>query len=259
MAQRSTSVRKSAHARLLKTAPLPTRRTEAKGLPKNDGREMPWARDGTTISTRERILAAAMHHFADVGLAHASVRAITRLAGVNSALIRYHFGSKKALYVEVLGLITKRLVEVRIQALQALRASYGDKPIPLDALLQAYAAPIFPRAQDDLSKDAAIYLRFFGRIYTEPSDELRDIVQAHFTDLQNQYIDHIAKAVPHVTRQTVVVRFGMLIGALAFLGAKMGIIGLLSGGKFDEEDSQTTLAHFVVSFVQLFNARDLSN
>lgn len=207
-----------------------------------------------SMSTRDRILEAARQHFADFGLAHASVRAITRLAGVNSALVRYYFGSKRTLYEEVVHHIAKRLIDVRLQSLQQLKTEYGDKPIPLEKLLWSYAEPLFPRPVADLSQDASIYLRFFGRLYTEPSDDLRAILQSQFTDLQRLYIAEINRAVPAVPHTSIIFRFGLLIGALAFLGSKLGVINLLSQGGIDENDSRLSLTEFTTAYAAVFRA-----
>ena len=53
-------------------------------------------------STRASILAAAATEFAALGFAGASVDAIAQRAGVNKAMIYYHFRSKDGLYVEIL-------------------------------------------------------------------------------------------------------------------------------------------------------------
>jgi AcrR family transcriptional regulator len=52
--------------------------------------------------SREKILAAALDEFAEHGLAGARVDRIARAAGVNKAMIYYHFDSKEDLYVKVL-------------------------------------------------------------------------------------------------------------------------------------------------------------
>jgi len=207
-----------------------------------------------TVATRDKILDAARQHFADFGLAHASVRAITRLAGVNSALVRYYFGSKKTLYEEVVQNIAKRLIEVRLQSLQQLKDAHAGEPIPIEKLLWSYAEPLFPRPVDDLSKDASIYLRFFGRLYTEPSDDLREIIQSKFTDLQRLYIAEISRAVPHLAHTSLIFRFGLLIGTLTFLGSKVGIINTLSHGSIDENNSIQTLTEFTTAFAAVFRA-----
>jgi len=52
--------------------------------------------------TRAALMAAGRHAFAGRGFDGASVRDITREAGVNLGAITYHFGSKRALYEAVL-------------------------------------------------------------------------------------------------------------------------------------------------------------
>jgi TetR/AcrR family transcriptional regulator, regulator of cefoperazone and chloramphenicol sensitivity len=54
------------------------------------------------LDTRQRLLAAASTLFAATGLHGSSVREIARAAGANVAAASYHFGSKEALYLEVL-------------------------------------------------------------------------------------------------------------------------------------------------------------
>jgi TetR/AcrR family transcriptional regulator len=53
-------------------------------------------------STRERILMAALDEFAERGLAGARVDQIAARAGINKAMIYYHFDSKEALYDHIL-------------------------------------------------------------------------------------------------------------------------------------------------------------
>ena len=57
---------------------------------------------GQHASTRERLLAAASDLFAERGFHGTRARDIAARAGVNLAAANYHFGSKKALYLEVL-------------------------------------------------------------------------------------------------------------------------------------------------------------
>ncbi len=52
--------------------------------------------------TRSKILLAAGEAFAEFGFERATMRQISRLAGVNLALINYHFGDKERLYIETL-------------------------------------------------------------------------------------------------------------------------------------------------------------
>ena len=56
----------------------------------------------TETGTRERLFAAAAAEFASKGFAGANVDRIAEAAGVNKAMLYYHFSSKAGLYGEVL-------------------------------------------------------------------------------------------------------------------------------------------------------------
>jgi TetR/AcrR family transcriptional regulator len=57
---------------------------------------------GISSSSREKILDAALDEFAEAGLAGARVDSIAARAGINKAMIYYHFNSKEALYDHIL-------------------------------------------------------------------------------------------------------------------------------------------------------------
>ncbi len=75
-----------------------------------------------SLQTREALLGAALEVFGRDGFHAASTRAIAEAAGVNQALIAYHFGSKEGLYLAVFESITQAMneligpVHARIQA-----------------------------------------------------------------------------------------------------------------------------------------------
>src|SRR5438445_12964297 len=71
--------------------------------------------------TKDRLLAAAAALFAERGFHRTTVRDIAARAGVNVAAGNYHYGSKKALYLEVLG---AEFAQVRAE----LRARGASRP-----------------------------------------------------------------------------------------------------------------------------------
>ncbi|HRO60237.1 MAG TPA: helix-turn-helix domain-containing protein [Burkholderiaceae bacterium] len=66
--------------------------------------------DADSGQTKAKILDAAFRRLAQDGYAALSVREIARDAGINHALINYHFGSKDQLVVEVLDAANRRLL-----------------------------------------------------------------------------------------------------------------------------------------------------
>jgi len=96
---------------------------DAKSLPSLPGLDDP--------PTRERILRTAAHEFAVHGLAGARVERIAREAGVNKAMIYYHFSSKDDLYRDTIADIYRDAAENISVFLE------GDEP--LERVLEATA------------------------------------------------------------------------------------------------------------------------
>lgn len=73
--------------------------------------------DQRGTDTRDRLLEAAMGCFAERGFAGTTTRAICDAAGVNLALLNYHFGSKAGLWAAVVRVLNDRLAAIAIEAL----------------------------------------------------------------------------------------------------------------------------------------------
>lgn len=95
--------------------------------------------------SREKLIEAATPLFAQKGFAAVSIRELATAAGINSALISYHFGGKEGLYAAVLehqfsriGRILEKVMEARLQPLERvemyarlLAATHKEKPFLL--------------------------------------------------------------------------------------------------------------------------------
>ena len=60
-------------------------------------------------SVRDKVLAAAVHLFAEYGYHAATMRDIARIAGIQAASIYYHYASKQALLVEIMETYMRQL------------------------------------------------------------------------------------------------------------------------------------------------------
>jgi AcrR family transcriptional regulator len=99
--------------------------------------------------TKAKILEAAFQRLAREGYAALSVREIARDAGVNHALINYHFRSKDQLVIEVLDAANRQLL-ARQQGMYAQPGSFAEKWARARAFYQSDLASGFVRMQSEL-------------------------------------------------------------------------------------------------------------
>src|SRR6185295_18532994 len=115
-------------------------------MPEQRERPVRRRQDERTARTRQRLLKAAAAEFAARGFAGASVDRIARTAGVNKAMIYYHFKSKAALYREILRDMFDA-VALRVSAAAGSTAGPADKIRAfVEAIaIEAEARTHFPR------------------------------------------------------------------------------------------------------------------
>lgn len=128
--------------------------------------------------TKARILEAAFQRLAREGYASLSVREIARDAGVNYALINYHFESKDKLVIAVLDEANRRLLERQARMYQS-RASVADK--------WAQARRFY---ENDL---ASGFVRVLMELYAASMSN--DALRAQFQPRMNAWFDLVGQAV----------------------------------------------------------------
>ncbi len=105
--------------------------------------------DGDATQTRERILDAAFRRLVSEGYAALSIREIARDAGVNHALINYHYRSKDQLVIEVLDAVNQRLLS-RQTSLYESGGSFAQKWASARRFYESDLASGFVRLQAEL-------------------------------------------------------------------------------------------------------------
>ncbi len=173
--------------------------------------------------SREKILRAAIQIFAEKGLAGASVRAITSAAGVNHALIGYYFGSKVALYEEVLERASVLIGRPKLKRLAELKEEFGKTPIPLSDLIDAYIRSFF----DDFGNPKSVprtWLRFYGRVFSEQDDEVNRATNRSVVHVRIAFLEELQRTLPELSTKELVYRLGAMIGTIAFWRGETGIM-----------------------------------
>lgn len=149
-----------------------------------------------SLETKNKILNAAEELFSLHGFYGTSLRDISALSGVRMSLCYYHFGSKE----DVLQAVVDRRADAHQQALleplNAYKEQFGDQPIPVDALIEAYARPIMERHLS-CGNGWRNYTRLMAHLYSE-SAHLEPKVQIHKYDpVIKQFFAEFRRSMPH--------------------------------------------------------------
>jgi AcrR family transcriptional regulator len=172
---------------------------------------MPQSKASDTTDTKQRLLDAAESLIAAHGIAGASLRQITDEAGVNVALVKYHFGSKDALIEETLNRRLKPINEKRLALLTELEAATPKGALNLEAVLYAL---ISPAVEMGLSgAEGRRFLKVFGRIFSEPADSIR-IVHKQMAPMMKRFDAAFDRAVPGLDHPRMAVKKMACLGAV---------------------------------------------
>lgn len=149
----------------------------------------------TLPDTRRRLIAAASELFAERGFHGTKVRDIATRAGVNLAAGNYHYGSKKALYLEVLRAQfaeTRALLKRRgalKPAGEMSRLSRGG----VVALLRARAQAMLDML---IGPPPGLHSTLMLREMTDPSEALPVIVEEFIRPMKQDIEEIVAHLVP---------------------------------------------------------------
>ncbi len=136
--------------------------------------------------TRESIIKAAVHLFADKGFDGTSVRDIVTKARVNQAAINYHFKTKDGLYLEVLKTAFDKLTtDFDPETLKSL-----SREEALRTFLRQQLRPLLFR--DELSR----YIRLFAWESAHPSKTFLKFMATNTMSYMTAAVDIVRRFMP---------------------------------------------------------------
>lgn len=185
-----------------------------------------------TADTKTNLLDAAEHLFAHEGVDRASLRAITQAAGANLAAVHYHFGSKEALVREVLARRLNPLHQRRIELLDRVEAENADPAV--EHVVRAFVQPTLEMVQRERGGHA--FARFVCRTFSEPDEDLRDIVLDQFRETATRFTTAFARALPGLPREELFWRFHFMVGSMVHTAGLGFLAHHLSGGLCNPAD-----------------------
>jgi AcrR family transcriptional regulator len=163
--------------------------------------------------TRQRILHAAEHLFAERGIAAVSIRDITRAANVNLGAINYHFGAKRNLAAEVFKNCFEPVKVRQMALLDQMENQAGGPPLSLEMVLEALVRPVVERGFVE-GAEGDTFLRLMGGCFSEPDIEIRQLVRAHFDKLIRRFDAAFLRAVPGLRPEELFWCVNFIHGAL---------------------------------------------
>jgi AcrR family transcriptional regulator len=198
------------------------------------------------MHTKDRILDAAEHLFADHGFGATSMRAITSDAGVNLAAVNYHFGTKEALIEAVFARRLGPLNRERLAALDGVEAMpAADRTVEL--VIEAFVGPAFRmRMRPEFGGET--FMRLLGQTMGQPRGPVRDIFTHQFEEVIRRFTAALGRVQPELAAEEIQWRFLFTIGSMAFV-MSMGDEVFAMCGKCGSPHDMESVVERLVPFV----------
>ncbi|HTL19204.1 MAG TPA: TetR family transcriptional regulator [Steroidobacteraceae bacterium] len=214
------------------------------------------ARNGKERNGKERILDAAEQLFAHRGFYGVSLRDITQAAGVDVALVGYHFGGKRELFTAVFERRAELLNSERLERLEAVRSEALPGTPALEAIIGAFTQPVLERS----ARGGPGWKSYFALVaYVNNSPEFGpQLMTRHFDPLVERFIEVMREALPSCPPREIYWGYQFLTGALTLTFAETGRIDQLSGGlcrASDLDGVHERLAPYVAAGMRALCAR----
>jgi len=194
------------------------------------------------LPTKAAILDAAEELFAAKGFKSTSLRAITSAANANLGAVNYHFESKDALILAVLSRRMRPLNERSLELLQQLenRSEPSSVEEILDALFRPPVELIAMRSENGRN-----FLRLIGFTVSEPGDFLRPLIEEQLAGKLHHFHTALKRVLPELSEEETFWKMHLSYGAFLHTVSNSHLLQLISGGRCQLIDSESTLGRIV--------------
>jgi AcrR family transcriptional regulator len=223
----------------MKTKQAAVRKTE-KAEPANEPANGRGVRRGD--STKLSILNAAEQCFAESSFDGVSLRAITEAAGVDLALVNYHFGTKENLLREVVARRAKIVHDARVIALEEARHHAGTNSPSIEAIVTAFLEPLLRRMAGD-DPGWRHYCSLVSQLSSVPY--FVELTHNELDPTALHFINALRAALPKASAQSIYWGYMFLLGAMTQAMARTGRIERLSRGLCRSDDVEAALREMV--------------
>jgi len=201
-------------------------------------------KDSQEKKTKLQILDTAESLFSDHGFRDVSLRQITREAGVNTAAVNYHFGSKEALITEVLTRVISPINRERLRLLEEVEERYGEDPIPIEDILECLHRPVVGQIQAS-SHQSSVYLKLAGRCLAEPTQNFSETLISLFREMIARFMGAVKESLPHVDEADIFWRMHFSVGTMIYALTHGDRVAMFSDGRIGAPDPEEILSRLI--------------
>ena len=190
--------------------------------------------------TKKKIITCAGRLMAEKGFAAVTSKEICESAGVNTAAVNYHFGSKDALVQAVFRRRLTALNQERLAELDRLEGEAGGTPLRPSGIVEAFFGTAL-RMAADTEHGGHSFMRLLARTYNEPNAFVREFLAEEYAEVMDRFLGALFVSLPEVPRAEILWRFHFMTGAMAFAISGLGGLYELAGLSATDDDPQRLL------------------
>jgi AcrR family transcriptional regulator len=172
-----------------------------------------------SASTAERLLDTAERLFGEHGYNGVGMRALADAAQVNLAATTYHFGSKKALYVETFLRRFRGVNAHRLELLAAAEREAPGQPLPVERIVECMMRP---SVEAGLAHPA--FNKMVARTLMAPPKFLHEHLRAELEPNLRVFVGALERALPAVPTDLLNLRLALALGATLMFGVQISAI-----------------------------------
>lgn len=190
------------------------------------------------------ILDSAEAEFALKGYDGASLKSVAAVAGVDTALMRYYFGDKEALFEAVFRRRGPIVNELRREAFARYEAEAGDA-MTLEGIIDAFIRPgMLLSVSDEGWRNYNALVSFVN----SSGGELRRLMSEVFDETSQLLLTYMRRALPDASEDEIYWGYHFLSGSLTFSLGQTGRIDVISGGKISSRDFEAIMQRLPIVF-----------
>ena len=178
------------------------------------------------------ILDCAEAEFAHQGYNGATLAGVAKLAGIDTALMRYYFGDKEQLFVAVFKRRGPASNRLRLDAMAAYRAAAGAD-MTLEGIIDAFTRPAFELAAND--EGWRNYCAIVAYVNSSQGF-LHELMADTFDEVSRELIADLRALLPDAREQDLYWAYHFMTGTYTFSLGATERIDTISGGAVSSRD-----------------------